>query len=641
MDNKDQKIDNEAPSQECQGHPTPLFQSCDKSTRTHDKQSVTGVLHDQARTDEEVQVMQGSGLSSQPQCNSCTFSDNEAPHQELQGHPTLLASSSFQFCDKSTRTHDNQIIPGVCHDQARTVEEVQVMQGSGLSSQPQCNSCKASNNEAPHQELQGHPTLLASSSFQSCDKSTRTHDNQIVTGVCQVHDEANTDDEVQAMQGCELSGQPQCNSLGDTLEENGDKYMFPKNVIQYVMVGKLRNFGRVVENIGVLFPGLTRCLIYWSDTSSQLKTVGDIVEAKTGQPAQIWLSYQQPTARFIILTDGCKLDTIPDGVNAVISYGLPKDPTSYCKRLSALKGGGMFIVLLRDWKERHGLLQPWIKIIPQKKWQTLVVNPLIREWHLDYTEALQKLGLPIEAAMLGKLFVAAQKRVSYEFSECRMHLEDIENTLDKTSLHPSFRDALQWQLYEYFRYTEDMKGLYHHGLSILACLRAAYEDTRERILDEMVFAAIFTGCDFGDLLTCQADLGEKRRCQLTTFNTANVKLYTEKIFPAVYFESFPRFKFEVMKLRCLITSCGTYQLPLLQKEVNRDVEFLLMHMFSEHILEGIMDGVDATVTITWIKPRTLVTTQAIEQLRERFATWELRVTSTVAEFERAIEQNLE
>ncbi|EFJ13771.1 hypothetical protein SELMODRAFT_424294 [Selaginella moellendorffii] len=316
-------------------------------------------------------------------------------------------------------------------------------------------------------------------------------------------------------------------------------YMFPKNVIQYVLVGKLRNFGRVVENIGVLFPGLTRCLIYWSDTSSQLKTVGDIVEAKTGQPAQVWLSYQQPTARFIILADGCKLDTIPDGVNAVISYGLPKDPTSYCKKLSALKGSGMFIVLLRDWKKRHGLLQPWIKIIPGKKpfcWENY-------SW-------LRK-------------------------SECRMHLEDIENTLDRTSLHPSFRDALH-----------------------------------ELILDEMVFAAIFTCCDFGDLLTCQADLGEKRRCQLTTFNTANVKLYTEKIFPAVYFESFPRFKFE--------------------KEVNRDVEFLLMHMFSEHILEGIMDGVDATVTITWIKPRTLVTTQAIEQLREIFATWELRVTSTIA-----------
>lgn len=62
------------------------------------------------------------------------------------------------------------------------------------------------------------------------------------------------------------------------------------------------------------------------------------------------------------------------------------------------------------------------------------------------------------------------------------------------------------------------------------------------------------------------------------------------------------------------------------------VEFLLMKALSLHLIEGVIDEVSGTVSITWIAPRVL-TIPEIQDLEEKFSLWLTRVESKASELE--------
>jgi 26S proteasome regulatory subunit N9 len=57
------------------------------------------------------------------------------------------------------------------------------------------------------------------------------------------------------------------------------------------------------------------------------------------------------------------------------------------------------------------------------------------------------------------------------------------------------------------------------------------------------------------------------------------------------------------------------------------VEWVVMRALSVHLIEGSMDQVDQTVSITWVLPRVLDTAQ-LQALASRFGEWAVKVSST-------------
>lgn len=56
-------------------------------------------------------------------------------------------------------------------------------------------------------------------------------------------------------------------------------------------------------------------------------------------------------------------------------------------------------------------------------------------------------------------------------------------------------------------------------------------------------------------------------------------------------------------------------------KLNQDgVEFLLMKALSKHLMEGVIDQVDGTVSITWVQPKVLTLPQIIG-LKDRLCGW--------------------
>uniref|UniRef100_A0A453CVT8 PCI domain-containing protein n=1 Tax=Aegilops tauschii subsp. strangulata TaxID=200361 RepID=A0A453CVT8_AEGTS len=63
-----------------------------------------------------------------------------------------------------------------------------------------------------------------------------------------------------------------------------------------------------------------------------------------------------------------------------------------------------------------------------------------------------------------------------------------------------------------------------------------------------------------------------------------------------------------------------------------DVEYLLMKSLSAHLIEGIIDGVDGTVHVSWAQPRVLGIDQ-VKSLRDRLDTWVGKVHTTLLSVE--------
>jgi len=57
------------------------------------------------------------------------------------------------------------------------------------------------------------------------------------------------------------------------------------------------------------------------------------------------------------------------------------------------------------------------------------------------------------------------------------------------------------------------------------------------------------------------------------------------------------------------------------------VEWVIMRAFSLHLMEGVMDQVDQTVSVTWVLPRVLDSVQ-LQALASRFGAWASRVNTT-------------
>ena len=62
------------------------------------------------------------------------------------------------------------------------------------------------------------------------------------------------------------------------------------------------------------------------------------------------------------------------------------------------------------------------------------------------------------------------------------------------------------------------------------------------------------------------------------------------------------------------------------------VEFLLMKALSLRLIEGIIDQVNGTVSISWIAPRVL-TMPEIEHMKDRLSLWLARVEKKSADLE--------
>ncbi len=61
-------------------------------------------------------------------------------------------------------------------------------------------------------------------------------------------------------------------------------------------------------------------------------------------------------------------------------------------------------------------------------------------------------------------------------------------------------------------------------------------------------------------------------------------------------------------------------------------EFLLMKALSKHLIEGILDQVDGTVSVTWVQPRVLTLPQIVG-LKDRLCGWIAKVDSAAVVLE--------
>uniref|UniRef100_A0A453CVV7 PCI domain-containing protein n=1 Tax=Aegilops tauschii subsp. strangulata TaxID=200361 RepID=A0A453CVV7_AEGTS len=264
--------------------------------------------------------------------------------------------------------------------------------------------------------------------------------------------------------------------------------------------------------------------------------------------------------------------------------------------------------------------------------------------------------------------------------ECKKLVDEGKTTLDSMDdVDPSVHSTYYWLCSQYHKVCQDYSEFYKNALLYLAYTTVeslsepfkqvlfAYLLFRHEKLDLMVAVSDSNNClqnlafdlslaallgdniyNFGELLAhpiIHSLVGtpvEWIYHILQAFNSGNLASYQElcKVHAAALsaqpaLVQKERELLEKINILCLMeiifsraSQDRTIPLSTIAEQTRlsvEDVEYLLMKSLSAHLIEGIIDGVDGTVHVSWAQPRVLGIDQ-VKSLRDRLDTWVGKVT---------------
>ncbi|KAI3987418.1 hypothetical protein MKX01_042422 [Papaver californicum] len=247
-----------------------------------------------------------------------------------------------------------------------------------------------------------------------------------------------------------------------------------------------------------------------------------------------------------------------------------------------------------------------------------------------------------------KMQIAAFRLEKGEQKECKNLLDDGKTTLDSmTDIDPSVYASNYWVSSQYHKSRQEFAEFYNSGLLYLAYtpVESLSETFKLDLAFDLSLAALLGDniYNFGELLAhpiIKSLLGTKVEWLyyiLQAFNSGDLVRYQELCVvhkaalsaqPAlVQNENKLLEKINILCLMEIIFSRPaedrTIPLSIIAERTKisvEDVELLLMKSLSVHLIEGIIDQVEATVHVSWVQPRVLGITQ-IKSLRNRLDNW--------------------
>ncbi|KAM7507257.1 hypothetical protein LguiA_017710 [Lonicera macranthoides] len=232
--------------------------------------------------------------------------------------------------------------------------------------------------------------------------------------------------------------------------------------------------------------------------------------------------------------------------------------------------------------------------------------------------------------------------------ECKKLLDDGKSTLDSmTDVDPSVYASYYWVSSQYYKARQEFAEFYKSALLYLAYtsdeslsesfkLDLAFELSLSALLGESIY-------NFGELLAhpiIKSLIGTKAEWLyyiLEAFNAGDLVRYQELCLvhrdslsaqPALVQND--KKLLEKINILCLMeiifsraSEDRTIPLNIIAERTKltvEDVEYLLMKSLSVHLIEGIIDQVEATVHVSWVQPRVLGIPQ-IKSLQDRLENW--------------------
>jgi len=235
----------------------------------------------------------------------------------------------------------------------------------------------------------------------------------------------------------------------------------------------------------------------------------------------------------------------------------------------------------------------------------------------------------------------------------KQQLEDLED------VDPSVSASVHYISSQYYKQAKDFAEFYKSSLMYLAYVSSDSlpADFKVALAVDISLAALLgqNVYSFGELLqhpiivVLEGTPYAWLRAFLDCFNAGDLHKYDElctthssvlNAQPAlVENERFLREKITIMSLLELIfTLPAENRIVKLETIAQRTklsldgVEFLLMKALSKHLIEGVLDQVDGTVSVTWVQPRVLTLPQ-IMGLKDRLCGWISKVDSAAVVLE--------
>ncbi|KAI3853665.1 hypothetical protein MKW98_025182 [Papaver atlanticum] len=253
-----------------------------------------------------------------------------------------------------------------------------------------------------------------------------------------------------------------------------------------------------------------------------------------------------------------------------------------------------------------------------------------------------------EPVLYTKMQIAAFRLEKGEQKECKNLLDDGKTTLDSmTDIDPSVYASYYWVSSQYHKSRQEFAEFYNSGLLYLAYtpVESLSETFKLDLAFDLSLAALLGDniYNFGELLAhpiIKSLLGTKVEWLyylLQAFNSGDLVRYQElcavhkaalNAQPALVQNE--KKLLEKINILCLMeiifsrpAEDRTIPLSIIAERTKlsvEDVELLLMKSLSVHLIEGIIDQVEATVHVSWVQPRVLGISQ-IESLRARLDSW--------------------
>ncbi|KAI3843473.1 hypothetical protein MKW92_000625 [Papaver armeniacum] len=253
-----------------------------------------------------------------------------------------------------------------------------------------------------------------------------------------------------------------------------------------------------------------------------------------------------------------------------------------------------------------------------------------------------------EPVLYIKMQIAAFRLEKGEQKECKNLLDDGKTTLDSmTDIDPSVYASYYWVSSQYHKSRQEFAEFYNSGLLYLAYtpVESLSETFKLDLAFDLSLAALLGDniYNFGELLAhpiIKSLLGTKVEWLyylLQAFNSGDLVRYQELCVvhkaalnaqPALVQNE--KKLLEKINILCLMeiifsrpAEDRTIPLSIIAERTKlsvEDVELLLMKSLSVHLIEGIIDQVEATVHVSWVQPRVLGITQ-ITSLRARLDSW--------------------
>lgn len=261
-----------------------------------------------------------------------------------------------------------------------------------------------------------------------------------------------------------------------------------------------------------------------------------------------------------------------------------------------------------------------------------------------------------EPILYVRMQIAALKLEQSEQKECKKLLDEGKHTLDSmTDIDPSVYASYHWVSSQYHKSRQEFAEFYKSALLFLAytTVESLSEPFKLDLAFDLSLAALLGDniYNFGELLAhpiVKSLLGtsvEWLYYILQAFNAGDLARYQELCHvhrdalnaqPALVENE--KKLLEKINILCLMeiifsrpSEDRTVPLSIIADRTKlsiEDVEYLLMKSLSVHLIEGVIDQVDATVYVSWVQPRVLGIPQ-IKSLRDKLDNWLQKVHTTL------------